>query len=192
MPDHSTDVASRDAVLRALSDLTDRERAVIVLRFYEDLGENEIYQLTDFYTGAQGIVPLAPILSWASQADRLAFVYFEKSKYDIYSITNPRALRRRPYQRQLVDSVGMLARVVNPPLDTTRTLQVRDEVKSQVGEGGSIYRTPSGFRSSTASARVSAGTTVTSQPAVRSWRRMLSLMPASYAMTEKRAGGGVT
>jgi Tol biopolymer transport system component len=116
--------------------------------FLYDLGENEIYQLTDFYTGAQGIVPLAPVLSWASQADRLAFVYFEKSKYDIYSITNPRGLRRRPYQRQLVDSVGMLARVVNPPLDTTRTLQVRDEVRSQVGEGGSIYRTPSGFRSS--------------------------------------------
>ncbi len=88
------------------------------------------------------------MLSWARQADRLAFVYFEQSKYDIYSITNPRALRRTPYIPQAVDSVGMLARVVNPPLDTTRTLQVREEVRPQVGEGGSIYRTPQGFRSS--------------------------------------------
>jgi Tol biopolymer transport system component len=130
--------------------------------FLYDLGENQVYQLTDFYTGAQGIVPLSPVLSWAPQADRLAFVYFEQSKYDIYSITNPRALRRTPYLPQ-VDSVGMLARVVNPPLDTTRTLQVREEVRPQVGEGGSIYRTPQGFRSSNEVIR-SGDTTQTLQP----------------------------
>ena len=128
-----------------------------------DLGQNEVYQLTDFYTGTQGIVPLAPVLSWAREADRLAFVYFEQSKYDVYSITNPRALRRNPYQPQAVDSVGMLARVVNPPLDTTRTLQVREDVRPQVGEGGSIYRTPQGFRSSSEVVR-SGDTTQTLQP----------------------------
>ena len=116
--------------------------------FLYDLGDNEAYQLTDFYTGAQGIVPLSPVLSWARQADRLAFVYFEQGKYDVYSITNPRALKRFPYQPQEVDSVGMLARAVAPVIDTTRSLQVREEVRPQVGEGGSIYRTPQGFRSS--------------------------------------------
>ncbi len=131
--------------------------------FLYDLGENQVYQLTDFYTGAQGIVPLSPVLSWATGADRLAFVYFEQSKYDVYSITNPRSLRRTPYVPQTVDSVGMLARVVNPPLDTTRTLQVREEVRPQVGEGGSIYRTPSGFRSSNEVIR-SGDTTQTLQP----------------------------
>ena len=131
--------------------------------FLYDLGANEVYQLTDFYTGTQGIVPLAPVLSWAREADRLAFVYFEQSKYDVYSITNPRALRRQPYRPQAVDSVGMLARVVNPPLDTTRTLQVREEVRPQVGEGGSIYRTPQGFRSSSEVIR-SGDTTQTLQP----------------------------
>ncbi|MEZ0335445.1 MAG: BamA/TamA family outer membrane protein [Gemmatimonadales bacterium] len=131
--------------------------------FLYDLGANEVYQLTDFYTGSQGIVPLAPVLSWAREADRLAFVYFEQSKYDVYSITNPRALRRQPYRPQAVDSVGMLARVVNPPLDTTRTLQVREEVRPQVGEGGSIYRTPQGFRSSSEVIR-SGDTTQTLQP----------------------------
>ena len=35
-----------------------------------------------------------------------------------------------------------------------------------------------------------AGTTVTSQPAAPSWRRMLSLIPESYATTLKRGGGG--
>ena len=33
--------------------------------------------------------PLSPVISWASGADRLAFVYFEPDQYDVYSITNP-------------------------------------------------------------------------------------------------------
>jgi Tol biopolymer transport system component len=131
---------------RSLAFVSDRNGVSNI--FLYDLAENEIYQLTDFYTGSQGIVPLAPVLSWAREADRLAFVYYEQNKYDIYSITNPRALRRTPYRPQAVDSVGMLARAVAPPLDTTRSLQVREEVRPQVGEGGSIYRTPQGFRSS--------------------------------------------
>ncbi len=115
--------------------------------FLYDLDANDVFQLTDFYTGAQGITPLSPVISWASQADRLAFVYFEAGQYDVYSVTNPRALKRRPYQ-QGQDSVGILARAVTPPLDTARSLQVKEDVRPQVGEGGSIYRTPSGFRSS--------------------------------------------
>ncbi|MGH3995747.1 MAG: hypothetical protein ACRDSN_25165, partial [Pseudonocardiaceae bacterium] len=101
-----------------------------------------------FYTGSQGITPLSPVLSWARQADRLAFVYYEDGKFDVYSISNPRGLKRGRYQPQAVDSIGMLARVAAPAIDTSRSLQVREEVRGQVGEGGSIYRTPQGFRSS--------------------------------------------
>lgn len=41
-PDHAGLVVGRDAVLRALTALTRRERTVVVLRFYEDLSEIEI------------------------------------------------------------------------------------------------------------------------------------------------------
>jgi RNA polymerase sigma-70 factor (sigma-E family) len=41
-PDHAVDVARRDAVQRALSALTARERAVVVLRFWCDLTEAQI------------------------------------------------------------------------------------------------------------------------------------------------------
>jgi Tol biopolymer transport system component len=114
--------------------------------FLYELREKSLYQLTDFYTGAQGITPLSPVLSWAPQADRLAFVYFEKGKYDVYTLSNPRSLKRQPYQQQAPDSSGLLASTVPPPPDTT--LQVPEEVRPHVGEGGSIYRTPQGFRSS--------------------------------------------
>jgi RNA polymerase sigma-70 factor (sigma-E family) len=41
-PDHAARVAGRDAIQRALAVLTRRERAVIVLRYFEDLSEAEI------------------------------------------------------------------------------------------------------------------------------------------------------
>jgi Tol biopolymer transport system component len=116
--------------------------------FLYELGNKALYQLTDFYTGTQGITPLSPVLSWAPQADRLAFVYFEKGKYDVYSITNPRALKRQPYVDAAPDSSGVLASTAATPIDTTRSLQVPEDVRPQVGEGGSIYRSPQGFRSS--------------------------------------------
>ena len=128
-----------------------------------DLGDGQVYQLTDFYTGVQGITPLSPVLSWAREADRLAFVYYEDQKFDVYTISNPRGLKRSPYQQPAVDSVSILARVATPPLDTTRSLQVREEVRSQVGEGGSIYRTQKGFRSSSDLARTG-DTTQLTQP----------------------------
>ncbi len=131
---------------RALAFVSDRNGVSNV--FLYDLEANDVYQLTDFYTGAQGITPLSPVISWAREADRLAFVYFESRQFDVYSITNPRGLKRQPYREVAQDSIGILARAVTPPLDTARSLQVKDEVRPQVGEGGSIYRTPSGFRSS--------------------------------------------
>jgi RNA polymerase sigma-70 factor (sigma-E family) len=56
-PDHraiddpATEHARRDAVLRALAGLTKRERAVVVLRYYEDLTEAEIARVLDIAAG---------------------------------------------------------------------------------------------------------------------------------------------
>ena len=57
--------------------------------FLYDFDAKDVYQLTDFYTGAQGITPLSPVLSWSHGADRLAFNYYENGKYDIYAVDNP-------------------------------------------------------------------------------------------------------
>ena len=131
--------------------------------FLYNLEDQNVYQLTDFYTGVQGITPLSPVLSWAHEVDRLAFAYYEKGKYDVYTINHPRALARAPYRQPAVDSTGILAGVALPTFDTNRSLQVREEVRPQVGEGGSIYRTPQGFRSSSELGR-SGDTTRLNQP----------------------------
>jgi dipeptidyl aminopeptidase/acylaminoacyl peptidase len=54
-----------------------------------ELGDRQAYQLTDFYTGIQGITPLSPTLSWSQGSDRIAFVYFEQGKYDVYTLSSP-------------------------------------------------------------------------------------------------------
>ncbi|HXF94792.1 MAG TPA: hypothetical protein VNI61_01700, partial [Gemmatimonadales bacterium] len=61
--------------------------------FLYDLADGEVYQLTDFFTGASGISALSPVLSWAREADRLAFAYYEDGSHNVYALENPRSLR---------------------------------------------------------------------------------------------------
>jgi len=63
-----------------------------------DFGTQDIYQLTNAYTGITGITDLSPAISWARDADRLVVNYYENGAYNVYAIDNPRALRREPYR----------------------------------------------------------------------------------------------
>jgi RNA polymerase sigma-70 factor (sigma-E family) len=51
LPDETDDVAVRDALLSALATLNRRQRAVVVLRYYEDLSEAEIAAVLGCSTG---------------------------------------------------------------------------------------------------------------------------------------------
>ncbi len=66
--------------------------------FLYDLGSREVYQLTHAFTGITGITDLSPALSWARQADRLVFNYYEDGQYNVYAIDNPRSLKREPWR----------------------------------------------------------------------------------------------
>ncbi len=109
-----------------------------------DLTNRSLSQITNFYTGVQGIIPLAPVLSWARDVDRLAFVYYEDSNYDVYTLSNPRSYAHPP--RPVEERPNQLAAVAPDvpraaPADT-------GEASGAVRQGGSVYRTPSGFRES--------------------------------------------
>jgi Tol biopolymer transport system component len=115
--------------------------------FLYDFGDGQIYQLTDLYTGAQGITPLSPVLSWGRGADRLAFVYYEKEKYDVYAIDHPRSLKRAPWTPASADSASVIASIGaeggREAVDTAVASQPAD---AGVGVGGSLYRAQEGFR----------------------------------------------
>ncbi|MGQ0701714.1 MAG: BamA/TamA family outer membrane protein [Gemmatimonadales bacterium] len=126
---------------RSLAFVSDRNGVANI--FLYDLGDSQAYQLTDFYTGVQGITPLSPVLSWAPGADRLAFVYFEQGRYDVYTLENPRALKKRPWGGQQV-AERTLAQIA-PRTEVSRPT-LPPPTGPQILSGRTIYRTPSGYR----------------------------------------------
>src|SRR2546422_8380639 len=65
---------------RSLAFVSDRNGISNI--FLYDLSDGNIYQLTDVFTGVSGITALSPCLSWAHEADRLAFAYYEDGEYN--------------------------------------------------------------------------------------------------------------
>jgi len=129
--------------------------------FLYDLADGQIYQLTNMFTGVQGITPLSPVLTWAPQADRMAFVYYEDGQYSVYSVENPRSLRRAPYHGPatrpvvtLLESEQRDTLLKAPPfvaaIPTTNTLGGTGSAATlpNVSAPASIYRTATGFRPS--------------------------------------------
>ncbi|MGH7607824.1 MAG: hypothetical protein ACREME_10845, partial [Gemmatimonadales bacterium] len=122
--------------------------------FLYDLHESEAYQLTDLFTGVQGIVALSPVLSWAREADRLAFVYYEDNQFSVYTLENPRSLRRAPYRAPAQPYVvSLLAGAARDSL-WTAPAAAASAAPEEGGDGlrpgqvRSVYRTPAGFRPS--------------------------------------------
>ncbi len=130
---------------KSLAFVSDRN-GVANIYLYE-FGERQIYQLTDFYTGVQGITALSPVLSWAHAADKLAFVYFEQGKYDVYTMTNPRGLKKQPWRQEQMIAQRPLATLA-PTGEAARPAMAAIKPPSgpQILSGGAIYRTPRGFR----------------------------------------------
>ena len=115
--------------------------------FLYDLGDRQVYQLTNAFTGVSGITPISPAISWAAQADRLAITYYEKGGYNVYVIDNPRSLKRLPYQPP--------ARLIAQSGDSSRTDSVAPPPPGQIPSAtplatASVYRYQGGFRASAA------------------------------------------
>ena len=143
------------------------DRTGISNLYLYDFDDRALYQLTNFYTGSQSATAMSPVLTWARQADRLAFVYYSGQRTEVYSITDPRKLKGAPYtapsaaDSALVDFAAarmepvpggelLLPRVTpvltdpEPVLDSTA--QDTTTQRPEVLGGGSIYRTSRGFR----------------------------------------------
>jgi Tol biopolymer transport system component len=75
------------------------DRTGIANVFLYDLDEGTEYQLTNVMTAVTGITELSPAISWATQADRLAFTYYEGEDFtfNVYWVDDPRSLKRKPW-----------------------------------------------------------------------------------------------
>lgn len=72
---------------RALFFISDRTGISNVYRM--ELATGALTQVTDLFTGVSGYTDLSPALSAAQNADRLVFTAYERSGFNIYSISNP-------------------------------------------------------------------------------------------------------
>src|SRR5437879_2647951 len=167
---------------RSLAFVSDRSGISNVVLY--DFADANIYQLTDVYTGVSGITPLSPCLSWAHEADRLAFAYYEEGEYNVYAVDNPRSLRRQPYQPPATMPVTSLLaaqqREAGQASKAAEPAATPPAAAEQRG-GGSVYRSPKGFRASGSSPQTSdsgAG------PAPVSVKALLDSSPALPDTTE--------
>ncbi len=58
-----------------------------------NLVEQQIFQLTNVFTGVSGVTRLSPAISSALNKDKLVYTIFEKRSYSIYSIQNSKNLK---------------------------------------------------------------------------------------------------
>src|SRR5262249_12957420 len=81
---------------RSIAYVSDRAGTANVCLY--DLDAKVHYQLTNVAGAVAALTEYSPAISWARQADKLAFTYYENAHYTVWTIANPRSLARTPYQ----------------------------------------------------------------------------------------------
>ena len=127
--------------------------------FLYDFTTNEHYQLTDVIGGVSAITEYSPAISWARKADRIAFTYYEDGGYTIWTVDNPRGLKKAPYRAPAPPTIVAQAppapqpgaQPTEPVTETTPVPHVPAPVPDSARQRASYYRTPTGeLRSSSA------------------------------------------
>jgi hypothetical protein len=113
--------------------------------FLFDFNDRQHYQLTNLLGGVSAITEYSPAISWARGADRLAYTNFERGDFTVWTIDNPRALKKAAFNP---NSPGVLA--TNPAAETTQVAKASDSLvlRPRPGEPTSTYRSPVGTRES--------------------------------------------
>jgi Tol biopolymer transport system component len=66
--------------------------------FIYDLDRMDHYQITNVVGAVLAVTEYSPVITWARQADRIAFGYYENGDYSVWSVNNPRRLMKEPYR----------------------------------------------------------------------------------------------
>ena len=113
--------------------------------FLFDFSNREHFQITNVLGGISAITEYSPALTWARQADKMAFAYYERGDYTVWTVDNPRSRRTVAYRQANTERVA----VVNP-VDTAASRRVLDSLTLRPGPGEptSTYRGAAGTRQS--------------------------------------------
>jgi Tol biopolymer transport system component len=128
---------------RQLAFISDRTGLPNIFLF--DFTDQQHYQLTNVLGGVSAITEFSPAISWARGADRIAYTSFEKGDYTIWTIDNPRALKRTAFRPS---AVNLAAGVPGADSLAKRTAFDSATLAPRPGEPTSTYRAPAGSRQS--------------------------------------------
>lgn len=121
------------------------DRTGIAQLFLYDLDQREHFQLTRFVGGVSSLTEHSPAITWARQADKLAFTYNDDGKYSIWSVVDPRSLRREAYRAPATAVVATAA------ADSARAAAFADSVADATRQPvptrrRALYLGPTGWR----------------------------------------------
>jgi len=92
--------------------------------FIYDLEKKDHFQITNVVGAVLAVTEYSPVITWAREADRLAFGYFENGDYTVWSVNNPRRLMKEPFRDSTTAKSTLIA--VGPPrTDSTPPLMTR-------------------------------------------------------------------
>ena len=115
------------------------DRVGIPQVFLYDFTDQQHYQLTHLVGGVQSVTENSPALTWASAADRMAFVYFENNTYTVWQVAHPLQLKRDPYRpASVVASGGAQPPAAKP--DSATIQRVRDRAAAEANVSAIVAR----------------------------------------------------
>ena len=115
--------------------------------FLFDFTDQQQYQLTNILGGVSAITEYSPAISWARGADRIAYTSFEKGDYTVWTIDNPRALKKAAFRPT---GTNLALGLVPVAVDTAAARPGLDSLtlRPRTGQPTSVYRGSAGTRQS--------------------------------------------
>jgi Tol biopolymer transport system component len=142
------------------------DRTGIAQLYIYDFDAKEHYQITKFIGGVQSLTENSPAISWARQADKIAFTYVDNGDYTIWTLSNPRQLKKDPYRdppKQVYVSkmtandsalerasmaAAALQQIAHDEAEKNKQIIAQTAPDSTNGRRMSVYRGPAGLRAS--------------------------------------------
>src|SRR5213595_824636 len=113
--------------------------------FLYDFATQQHYQITNVLGGVGAITEFSPAITWARGADRMAFTYYEKGDYTVWTLDNPRGLKRAAFRPGAANTAVAMA---GDSAAAAKTAADSLILRPRAGEPTSVYRAPTGTRQS--------------------------------------------
>ena len=145
------------------------DRTGIAQLFLYDFDAQEHYQITKFIGGVASVTDASPAISWARQADKIAFTYMDNGDFTVWSLTNPRQLKGAPYREPpKVATVAVMtasdSAVQRATMAENALAALAKEQAAKSGATAGAAGTPAGTPPAGATAGTPAGTTAAAAP----------------------------